>query len=70
MPQNSRFSQLIHIDVDRRLGHEWDGKPLPGGGDFSAPPSRFFWYAALTVSVLAGAAFCRNASPNAAPSSS
>ena len=25
-------AQLIHIDVDRRLGHEWDewdGKPLP-----------------------------------------
>ena len=60
MPHNSRSSQLIHIDVDRRLGHEWDewdGKPLPGGGDFRAPASRFFWYAALTISVLVGAAF-------------
>ena len=60
MPHNSRSSQLIHIDVDRRLGHEWDewdGKPLPGGGDFRAPASRFFWYAALTIAVLFGAAF-------------
>jgi uncharacterized protein len=60
MPQNGRSSQLIHIDVDRRLGHEWDewdGKPLPSGGDFSAPASRFFWFAALTIAVLSGAAF-------------
>ena len=52
-------AQLIHIEVDRRLGHEWDewnGKPLPSGGDFSAPPGLFFRYAALTLLVLAGAA--------------
>jgi hypothetical protein len=52
-------AQLIHIEVDRRLGHEWDewnGKPLPGGGDFSAPPGLFFRFAALTLAVLAGAA--------------
>jgi hypothetical protein len=45
-------AQLIHIEVDRRLGHEWDewnGRPLPGGGDFSAPPGVFFRFAALTV---------------------
>ncbi len=27
-------AQLIHIEVDRRLGHEWDewdGRPLPNG---------------------------------------
>ena len=45
-------AQLIHIEVDRRLGHEWDewnGKPLPGGGDFSAAPGLFFRYAALTL---------------------
>ena len=45
-------AQLIHIEVDRRLGHEWDewnGRPLPGGGDFSAPPGLFFRFAALTV---------------------
>ncbi|HEX3927769.1 MAG TPA: DUF116 domain-containing protein [Gemmatimonadales bacterium] len=33
-------AELIHIDVDRRLGHEWDewdGKPLPNAGNFDAP---------------------------------
>src|SRR6266571_2583968 len=45
-------AQLIHIDTDRRLGHEWDewdGRPLPGNGDFSAPPSLFFRYAGVTL---------------------
>jgi uncharacterized protein len=45
-------AQLIHIEVDRRLGHEWDewnGRPLPRGGDFSAAPGLFFRYAALTI---------------------
>jgi hypothetical protein len=48
-------AQLIHIEVDRRLGHEWDewnGQPLPGGGDFSAPPGLFFRFAALTLAAL------------------
>jgi len=48
---------LIRIEVDRRLGHEWDewdGRPLPGGGSFATPPRRFFGYAALTLAVLAG----------------
>lgn len=52
-------AQLIHIEVDRRLGHEWDewnGRPLPRGGDFSAPPSLFFRTAALTVATAAAAA--------------
>jgi hypothetical protein len=34
------------------LGHEWDewnGRPLPGGGDFSAAPGLFFRFAILTV---------------------
>jgi len=38
--------------VDRRLGHEWDewnGRPLPRGGDFSAAPGLFFRFAALTI---------------------
>ncbi|HEV8508997.1 MAG TPA: DUF116 domain-containing protein [Gemmatimonadales bacterium] len=38
--------------MDRRLGHEWDewnGRPLPGGGDFSAAPGLFFRFAILTV---------------------
>mgnify|MGYP001191681427 CR=1 FL=1 len=50
-------AQLIHIEVDRRLGHEWDewnGRPLPRGGDFSAPPGVFFRFAALTVAAAAG----------------
>src|SRR5919108_129288 len=45
-------AQLIHIEVDRRLGHEWDewnGRPLPRGGDFSAEPGLFFRFAAVTV---------------------
>jgi hypothetical protein len=45
-------AQLIHIEVDRRLGHEWDewnGRPLPKGGDFSAAPGLFFRFAALTL---------------------
>lgn len=53
-------AELIHIEVDRRLGHEWDewnGKPLPGMGDFSTPPGRFFPYAALTLAVVNGAAY-------------
>ncbi|MFZ5623365.1 MAG: DUF116 domain-containing protein [Gemmatimonadota bacterium] len=38
-------AQLIHIEVDRRLGHEWDewdGRPLPNGGNYDSPPSLFF----------------------------
>ena len=49
--------QLIHIETDRRLGHEWDewdGKPLPNSGDYSAPPRLFFAYAALAL-LVAGA---------------
>jgi hypothetical protein len=53
-------AQLIHIETDRRLGHEWDewdGRPLPGNGDFSAPPRLFFGFAALTLALgLAAAA--------------
>lgn len=52
-------AQLIHIEVDRRLGHEWDewnGKPLPQGGDFSARPGLFLRFAALTVAAVTGAA--------------
>jgi uncharacterized protein len=50
----SSRAQLIHIEVDRRLGHEWDewnGRPLPGGGDFSAAPELFFGFAALALFV-------------------
>jgi len=51
-------AQLIHIEVDRRLGHEWDewnGRPLPRGGDFSAAPGLFFRFAALTIATATGA---------------
>src|SRR5690242_14787685 len=47
-------AELIHIDVDRRLGHdwdEWDGKPLPDQGNFDAPPSLFFGWAAASLLV-------------------
>lgn len=45
-------AQLIHIDVDRRLGHEWDewdGKPLPNLGDFDSEPGLFFVWAGGTI---------------------
>jgi uncharacterized protein len=51
-------AQLIHIEVDRRLGHEWDewnGRPLHAGGNFSAPPRLFFTFAALTIAAATGA---------------
>ena len=47
-------AELIHIDVDRRLGHEWDewdGNPLPNRGTFDAPPWLFFRWAALSLVV-------------------
>ena len=47
-------AQLIHIDVDRRLGHEWDewtGTPLPNHGNFDSPPSLFFRWASLALAV-------------------
>lgn len=43
--------------MDRRLGHEWDewnGRPLPNRGDFSAPAGLFFRVAALTIGAGAG----------------
>lgn len=53
-------AQLIHIDVDRRLGHEWDewdGKPLPNGGNFDSPPGLFWRWSLgaglVGVSILA-----------------
>ena len=57
-PRETPRAQLIHIEVDRRLGHEWDewdGKPLPRGGDFSAAPGLFFRFAALTLAAATAA---------------
>jgi hypothetical protein len=50
-------AQLIHIDVDRRLGHEWDewdGKALPNEGNFDSPPSLFFRWSAGAIAALLG----------------
>jgi uncharacterized protein len=53
-------AQLIHIDVDRRLGHEWDewdGRPLPNLGDYDSAPGLFFgWSAAALATGLAAVA--------------
>ena len=56
---DSPRAQLIHIDVDRRLGHEWDewdGRPLPNAGNYDAPPSLFFGWSAAALLALFGAA--------------
>ena len=59
MPEHPR-AQLIHIDVDRRLGHEWDewdGRPLPNHGDYDSSPALFFgWSAAALAAFFAAAA--------------
>src|SRR3989449_8898027 len=54
MTADAPRAQLIHIETDRRLGHEWDewdGRPLPGSGDSSAPPGLFFRLAARTLGI-------------------
>src|SRR6266542_336251 len=59
MASDAPRAQLIRIDTDRRLGHEWDewdGNALPGHGDFTAPPGLFFGFAALTLAAALGAA--------------
>jgi len=59
-PTTQAKPNLIRIEVDRRLGHEWDewdGRPLPGGGNFDTPPGRFFAYATLTLAIVAGVLF-------------
>jgi hypothetical protein len=52
-------ARLIHIDVDRRLGHEWDewdGQPLPNQGNYDSPPALFFAWSAITLVVGLGIA--------------
>jgi len=52
MPVTGERPELIHLEVDRRLGHEWDewdGTPLPNGGDFDAPPGLFFGWSVLWI---------------------
>lgn len=48
-------AQLIHLDVDRRLGHEWDewdGTPLPNEGNYDSPPRLFFGWSLLGIVAL------------------
>lgn len=50
-------AELIHIDVDRRLGHEWDewdGKPLPNAGNFNSHPALFFAWSAAAIAAALG----------------
>src|SRR4026207_2560603 len=50
-------AQLIHIDVDRRLGREWDewdGRPLPNQGNYDSPPALYFAWSALTLALVLG----------------
>jgi hypothetical protein len=47
-------AELIHIEVDRRLGHEWDewdGKPLDNAGNFDAPAWLFLAWTGATLLV-------------------
>jgi len=58
MAEHTR-AQLIHIDVDRRLGHEWDewdGRPLPNQGNYDSPPALYFAWSALTLVLAFGVA--------------
>ncbi|HEX5438472.1 MAG TPA: DUF116 domain-containing protein [Gemmatimonadaceae bacterium] len=44
--------QLIKIETDRRLGHEWDewdGAPLPNGGNFAASARLYFGFTAAGI---------------------
>ena len=49
--------QLIRIEVDRRLGHEWDewdGNPLPNQGNYDSPPRLFFQWSAAGLGAALG----------------
>ena len=53
-------AELIKLETDRRLGHEWDewdGSPLPRNGDFDSPPKLFFLWSAVAIAVGVGALF-------------
>jgi hypothetical protein len=59
MPEAPVRPELIHLDVDRRLGHEWDewdGQPLPNAGSFDAEPRVFFLWSAGVILVAGGVA--------------
>jgi uncharacterized protein len=51
-----QVGQLIKIETDRRLGHEWDewdGRPLDNGGDFRAPTRLYFGFTAIGIVFVA-----------------
>lgn len=56
-PAESRQAGLlVKIETDRRLGHEWDewdGTPLPNGGDFRSGPARYFAFTAAGIVIAA-----------------
>ena len=50
---------LVKIETDRRLGHEWDewdGRPLPNGGDFRTTTGKYFLFTAVGIAGLVLAA--------------
>ena len=50
-----RTDVLVRIETDRRLGHEWDewdGTPLPNGGDFRVSASRYFLFTAIGFALV------------------
>lgn len=56
-PSPRQSGLLVKIETDRRLGHEWDewdGTPLPNGGDFRTGASRYFLFTA--AGIVGGAA--------------
>jgi hypothetical protein len=55
-PPLRQSGQLIKIETDRRLGHEWDewdGTPLPNGGNFAAPARFYFGFTAAGIGLVA-----------------
>jgi hypothetical protein len=59
MAETSGRPELIHLEVDRRLGHEWDewnGTPLPNGGNFDTAPRWFFLWSLLWIVGASGIA--------------
>lgn len=59
MPEAAVRPELIHLEVDRRLGHEWDewdGQPLPNAGSFDAEPKIFFAWSAGVIAAAGSVA--------------
>jgi hypothetical protein len=59
-PATAPRAQLIKLETDRRLGHEWDewdGTPLPNEGWFDSPPGLFFAWSAFAAAVGFGLLF-------------